>query len=86
MKRTLALGLVLLAWPATAEPYDVPWFQQNPRVRAETLRRCANDARLSRTDECANARAAQTRGHLGRPLSREPSQFDREMADYLRRR
>lgn len=86
MIRALALGLALLASPATAEPLDVPWFQRNPAARAEWLRRCANDARLNQSGECANARAAETRGRLGRPLPKEPSQFERDMADYLRRR
>lgn len=85
MKLLLVLSLALSTWPAAAEPYDVPWFQQNPRARAETLRQCANDARLSRTDECANARAAQTRGRLGRPLPDAPTQFERELPAYLRR-
>ncbi|MBB5696056.1 EexN family lipoprotein [Muricoccus pecuniae] len=85
MRRALLLGLVLLAQPAVAEPYDVPWFQQNPSARADWLKRCGNDARLSRTDECANARAAQTRGRLGRPLPNAPTQFERELPAYLRR-
>ncbi|RYZ15189.1 MAG: hypothetical protein EOO70_07120 [Myxococcaceae bacterium] len=83
--RALVFGLALLACPAVAETYDVPWFQQNSRARADWLRRCGDDARLSRTDECANARAADTRGRLGRPLPKEPSQFERDMAAYLRR-
>lgn len=83
--RALALGLALLALPASAEPYDVPWFQQNPRPLAEWLRRCAGDARLSRSDECANARAAQTRGRLGRPLPSAPTQFEQDLPSYLRR-
>ena len=83
--RALVLALALSAFPAVAETYDVPWFQQNPRARPEWLRRCGDDARLARTDECANARAADTRGRLGRPLPKEPSQFERDMAAYLRR-
>ena len=85
MRRVVLLGLALLASPAAAEPYDVPWFRQNPGARAEWLRRCGNDARLNRSDECANARAAQTRGRLGRPLPDAPTQFERELPSYLRR-
>lgn len=71
MKPALLLaGLVALAAaPAAAEPYDVPWFLANPRAHAEWLRQCSNDARLGRTAECDNARAAQLRRRpLGRPL------------------
>ncbi|WP_424138823.1 EexN family lipoprotein [Roseomonas chloroacetimidivorans] len=85
MKRALLLVLAITAGPAMADPYDVPWFQQNPAARAAWLRRCGDDARLSRSDECANARAAQTRGRLGRPLPSAPTQFERELPSYLRR-
>jgi hypothetical protein len=65
----LAALATLAAAPAAAEPYDVPWFLANPRAHNEWLRQCMNDARLGRTAECDNARAAQLRRRpLGRPL------------------
>jgi hypothetical protein len=47
--------------------FDIPYFQANPQVREETIRRCRDDYRLAQTPECMNAEAAATRS-LGRPL------------------
>ncbi|WP_426960344.1 EexN family lipoprotein [Muricoccus radiodurans] len=83
----LALALALLGTPAAAQSYDVPWFQANPRARAQILRLCADDATRNRTPACENARAAEARGRgLGRPLPQAPTQFERELPAYLRRR
>jgi hypothetical protein len=46
---------------------DIPYFQKNPTVMRETLRKCHQDYRLAQTPECQNAEAAATRG-LGKPL------------------
>lgn len=62
----LALGLGSFVQPVSE--FDIPYFLNNPAVRAETLRRCHNDYALARTPECENAEAAGTRS-MGRPLS-----------------
>lgn len=62
----LALGVISAEQPAPR--LDIPYFLDNPEVRAETLRRCHNDYALARTPECENAEAASTRT-MGRPLS-----------------
>lgn len=49
---------------------DIPYFEKNPAVMRETLRRCHADHRLAQTPECQNAEAAASRG-LGRPLPLE---------------
>lgn len=46
---------------------DIPYFQKNPAIMRETLRKCHQDHRLAQTPECQNAEAAATRG-LGKPL------------------
>lgn len=61
----LALGLGGSALPVA--DFDIPYFQANPQVREQTIRRCREDYRLARTPECMNAEAAATRS-LGRPL------------------
>ena len=68
----LVLALVALGTtPASAqrsrENRDVPWFQANPQILDETLRRCHRDARLAATWECQNAEAAVA-SRMGQPL------------------
>jgi hypothetical protein len=62
----LALGLGVFVHPVAE--FDIPFFMNNPDIRAETLRRCHNDYALARTPQCENAEAAGTRS-MGRPLS-----------------
>jgi hypothetical protein len=62
----LALGLGASVHPVSG--LDIQFFLDNPKIRAETLRRCHNDYALARTPECENAEAAGTRS-MGRPLS-----------------
>jgi hypothetical protein len=52
---------------------DIPYYQNNPEIRAETLRRCHKDHALARTPACENAEAAGTLS-LGRPLSSWPEE------------
>jgi hypothetical protein len=55
----------------SAPVLDIPYYQNNPEIRAETLRRCHKDHALARTAACENAEAAGTLS-LGRPLSSWP--------------
>jgi hypothetical protein len=61
----LALLAVLAAAPAArAEDWfehSIPWYERNPRERAEALRRCQSDHRIARNPACSNAEAAQTK-------------------------
>jgi hypothetical protein len=71
----LALALGLGSFVQPVSEFDIPFFLNNPAVRAETLRRCHNDYALARTPECENAEAAGTRS-MGRPLSsRSPEEM-----------
>src|SRR3954471_23725939 len=66
----IASGLGGAVLPVAVLPvadFDIPYFQANPQVREETIRRCRDDYRLAQTPECMNAEAAATRS-LGRPL------------------
>ena len=63
----LALALSLSGAVVPVVEGDIPYFQANPAVRAETLRRCHTDHALADTRECRNAESAGTLS-LGRPL------------------
>lgn len=66
MKR-LALLAALAATPALADPYDIPWFIQNPDARRATLEECIRDVAKARTRICQNASRAAA-SELGEPL------------------
>lgn len=65
----LSFSFILVGDPAPV--LDIPYYQANPEIRAETLRRCHKDHALARTPMCENAEAAGTLS-LGRPLSSWP--------------
>jgi hypothetical protein len=66
MRATAVLAL-LLAGPAVAQTYDVPWFKTHPEERRALLRRCHADVALAHTRECQNSELAGA-SELGRRL------------------
>jgi hypothetical protein len=69
MRAALVLAALVVAAPAAAEQFDIPWFEANAGQRAAWTRDCRNDYRLS-PRICANAEAAESRAYAARLRAR----------------